>query len=136
MNPPLGRSALWRQLRQQSLLVPAVRRPIIRGGGLWLSDPKRPSLQKNETHPMEDSFAVHACLETHAPRSAVIVGGGYIGMEMADAFVHRGLSVTVVEHGASVLKTVDASLGRFVSAELRQHGVQVVTHVAVERIAQ
>src|SRR5438270_4118399 len=85
---------------------------------------------------MENSFAVHACLETHAPRSAVIVGGGYIGMEMADAFVHRGLSVTVVEHGASVLKTVDASLGRLVSTELRQHSVQVVTHVAVERIEQ
>jgi len=85
---------------------------------------------------MEDSFAVHACLETHTPRSAVIVGGGYLGVEMADAFVHRGLSVTVVEHGASVLKTVDASLGRFVSAELRRHGVKVVTHVAVERIAQ
>ncbi|MFL5656431.1 MAG: FAD-dependent oxidoreductase [Ktedonobacteraceae bacterium] len=85
---------------------------------------------------MEDSFAVHAYLETHAPRSAVIVGGGYLGVEMADAFVHRGISVTMVEHGASVLKTVDASLGRFVSAELRQHGVEVVTHVAVERIAQ
>jgi NADPH-dependent 2,4-dienoyl-CoA reductase/sulfur reductase-like enzyme len=85
---------------------------------------------------MEDSFAVHAFLETHAPRSALIVGGGYIGMEMADAFVHRGLSVTVVEHGASVLKTVDESLGRFVSAELGSHGVKVVTHVAIERIAQ
>src|SRR2546421_5884411 len=85
---------------------------------------------------MEDSFAVHACLETHAPRSAVIVGGGYIGMEMADAFVHRGLAVTVVEHGASVLKTVDESLGRLVLAELRRHGVVVATGVAVERIAQ
>src|SRR3989442_7492375 len=85
---------------------------------------------------MEDSLAVHACMETHAPRSAVIVGGGYLGVEMADAFVHRGFSVTVVEHGASVIKPVDESLGRFVSAELRQHGVEVVTHVAVERIAQ
>src|SRR5712691_6025343 len=76
---------------------------------------------------MEDSFAVQGYLETHAPRSAVIVGGGYIGMEMADAFVHRGLAVTVVEHGASVLKTVDESLGRQVEASLRQHGVEVVT---------
>jgi NADPH-dependent 2,4-dienoyl-CoA reductase/sulfur reductase-like enzyme len=79
---------------------------------------------------MEDSFAVHA------PRSAVIVGGGYIGMEMADAFVHRGLAVTVVEHGASVLKTVDESLGKQVLAVLRRHGVEVATRTAVERIAQ
>lgn len=85
---------------------------------------------------VQDSFAVHEYLDTHAPRSAVIVGGGYIGMEMADAFVHRGLAVTVVEHGGSVLKTVDESLGRHVSAELRRHGVQVATGIAVEHIAQ
>jgi NADPH-dependent 2,4-dienoyl-CoA reductase/sulfur reductase-like enzyme len=85
---------------------------------------------------MQDSFAVHEHLETHAPRSAVIVGGGYIGVEMADAFVHRGLPVTLVEHGASVLKTVDESLGKLVSAELRHHGVEVATGVAVERIEQ
>ncbi len=85
---------------------------------------------------MQDSFAVHEYLDTRAPRSAVIVGGGYIGVEMADAFVHLGLVVTVVEHGASVLKTVDESLGRRVSAELGHHGVEVATCVAVERIAQ
>lgn len=84
---------------------------------------------------MEDSFAVHAFLDTHAPRSAVIVGGGYIGMEMADAFVHHGLAVTVVERSASVLKTVDESLGRQVEAELRRHGVEVVTGVGMERVA-
>jgi len=79
---------------------------------------------------MQDSFAVHEYLDTHAPASAVIVGGGYIGMEMADAFVRLGLAVTVVEHGASVLKTVDESLGKQVLAELRHHGVEVATGVA------
>jgi NADPH-dependent 2,4-dienoyl-CoA reductase/sulfur reductase-like enzyme len=85
---------------------------------------------------MQDAFTVHEYLDTHAPRSAVIVGGGYIGMEMADAFVRRGLSVTVVERGSSVLKTVDESFGKRVEAHLRQHGVQVATGVSVERIAQ
>ena len=85
---------------------------------------------------MEESFAVHACLETQAPRSAVIVGGGYLGTEMADAFTHRGLAVTLVEHGAWVLKTVDESLGKLVEVELQRHGVQVATGVAIERIAQ
>ena len=85
---------------------------------------------------MEDSFAVHARLETHTPRSAVIVGGGYLGTEMADAFTHQGLAVTVVEHGGTVLKTVDERLGRLVGAELRRHGVEMATGIAVERIAQ
>ena len=73
---------------------------------------------------MEDSFAVHAYLESQTPRTAVIIGGGYIGLEMADALTHRGLSVSVVEHGASVLKNFDTSLGHQVGAELRRHGVR------------
>src|SRR5260221_13637568 len=85
---------------------------------------------------MQDRFAVHEYLDAHAPPSAVIVGGGYIGMEMADACVQLGLAVTVVEHGASVVKTVDESLGKQVLAELRHHGVEVATGVSVERIAQ
>ncbi len=75
-------------------------------------------------------------LRTHNLRSAVIVGGGYIGMEMADALTHRGLAVTVVEHGESLPKTVDQSLGQLVSDELRRHHIQVITSVRVEGIAK
>lgn len=85
---------------------------------------------------MEDSFAVHTYLSKHSPRSAVIVGGGYIGLEMADALTLRGIAVTVVEHGSSVLKTVDASLGEMVGAELRKHRVEVVNRVAIEHMRQ
>ncbi len=41
-------------------------------------------------HTMEDSFAFHRFLEQHESKSAIIVGAGYIGLEMADALVHRG----------------------------------------------
>jgi len=83
---------------------------------------------------MADAFAVHQHLEAHTPRSALIIGGGYIGMEMADALTRRGLAVTVAEHGASVLKTIDASFGSLISAELVRHGVRVETGVRIERI--
>ena len=85
---------------------------------------------------MEDSFAVHAYLKAQTPRTAVIIGGGYIGLEMADALTHRGLSVSVVEHGASVLKNFDISFGHQVGAELRRHGVRVTNHVGIEEIVQ
>src|ERR1039457_4094215 len=85
---------------------------------------------------MEDSFAVHTYLNKRFPRSAIIVGGGYIGLEMADALTLRGIAVTVVEHGSSVLKTVDASLGEMVGAELRKHRVEVVNGVAIEQMKQ
>lgn len=85
---------------------------------------------------MQDSFAVHQHLNTTPPRSAVIIGGGYIGLEMADALTQWGIRVIVVEHGASTLKTVDPSLGRRVNEELQRHGVQVVNGVAIEHIEQ
>lgn len=85
---------------------------------------------------MEDSFAVHTYLSTQAPRAVVIVGGGYIGLEMADALTFRGIAVTVVEHGSSVLKTVDASLGEIVGTELRKHRVEVVSGVTIEQVKQ
>lgn len=84
---------------------------------------------------MADSFALEDYLVSRAPQSAVIIGGGYIGLEMADALTLRGLSVTLVEHSPTVLKTVDADLGRIVGDTLQQHGVTVVTGVSVEDIA-
>ncbi|MGO9567339.1 MAG: FAD-dependent oxidoreductase [Desulfomonilaceae bacterium] len=83
---------------------------------------------------MEDSFAVHKWLTEHEPQSALIVGGGYIGMEMADALSLRGMSVTVVEFAETVLTTVDNPLGEKVAAELEQHGVNVATGVGIESI--
>jgi NADPH-dependent 2,4-dienoyl-CoA reductase/sulfur reductase-like enzyme len=85
-------------------------------------------------HTMDNSFQMQRYLSTHPVRSALIVGGGYIGLEMADALTLRGLSVTLIEHGASVLKTVDPSLGRLVQAELEQHGVVVHTGIGVQQI--
>jgi NADPH-dependent 2,4-dienoyl-CoA reductase/sulfur reductase-like enzyme len=85
-------------------------------------------------HSMQDSFAMQRFLSEHAPRSAVIVGGGYIGLEMADALTLRGIAVTLVEHGPSVLKTIDPHLGALVRTHLEQHGVVVETGIRVQQI--
>jgi NADPH-dependent 2,4-dienoyl-CoA reductase/sulfur reductase-like enzyme len=78
-------------------------------------------------HSMGDTFAVMATLEQAAPASAVIVGAGYIGLEMADALTIRGLHVTQLEQLPEVLPTVDPELGALVHAELAAHGVEVLT---------
>jgi len=85
-------------------------------------------------HTMGDSFAVHRRLAEHAPRRAVVVGGGYIGIEMADALIQRGLEVTLLCRPPTVLPTVDQAIGREVEAELRGHGVRVFTGVSATRI--
>src|SRR6478752_3910185 len=86
-------------------------------------------------HSMGDTFALMRALETAAPASAVIVGGGYIGLEMADALTVRGLQVTQMEQLPEVLPTVDPQLGALVHAELAARGVEVLTGTTVQAIS-
>lgn len=84
-------------------------------------------------HSMDDSFAVRKAA-TSGARSVVIVGGGYLGLEMADAFRHLDLETTVVEMAGQVMTTVDPDLARPIEDELRSHGVAVALETTIERI--
>ena len=87
-------------------------------------------------HSMGDTFAVIRTLEQAAPASAVIVGAGYIGLEMADALTVRGVHVVQMEQLSEVLPTVDPGLGALVHAELASHGVEVLTGTTVRGITR
>jgi NADPH-dependent 2,4-dienoyl-CoA reductase/sulfur reductase-like enzyme len=87
-------------------------------------------------HSMGDTFAVMCTLEDAAAASAVIVGAGYIGLEMADALTVRGLRVTQMEQLGEVLPTVDPQLGALAYAELAAHGVEVLTGTTVRQITR
>jgi NADPH-dependent 2,4-dienoyl-CoA reductase/sulfur reductase-like enzyme len=87
-------------------------------------------------HSMGDTFAVMRTIENTAPASAVIVGGGYIGLEMADALTTRGLAVTQMEQLHEVLPTVDPPLGVLVHGELAAHGVEVLAGTTVRVISR
>ncbi len=83
---------------------------------------------------MQDSMALKSWLDVHEPASVVVIGGGYIGMEMADAFKRRGMSVTVIEYADTVMTTLDPELGKRVQDALERHGVKVVTGTPVSAI--
>jgi NADPH-dependent 2,4-dienoyl-CoA reductase/sulfur reductase-like enzyme len=87
-------------------------------------------------HSMGDTFALMETLTGAAPGSAVIVGAGYIGLEMADALVTRGLAVTQMEQLPEVLPTVDPELGALVHTELAARGVEVLTGTTVQAISR
>jgi NADPH-dependent 2,4-dienoyl-CoA reductase/sulfur reductase-like enzyme len=98
-------------------------RPPIQG--LAGADPLGPSDGVHLLHSMDDTFAVMQTLEEAAAARAVIVGAGYIGLEMAEALVARGLAVTQIEQLPEVLPTVDPELGGLVRDQLVEHGVEV-----------
>jgi NADPH-dependent 2,4-dienoyl-CoA reductase/sulfur reductase-like enzyme len=87
-------------------------------------------------HTMGDTFAVMRTLEESSAASAVIVGAGYVGLEMADALISRGLAVTQIEQLPEVLATVDTELGALVHAELAAQRVEVLTSTTARRISR
>jgi NADPH-dependent 2,4-dienoyl-CoA reductase/sulfur reductase-like enzyme len=64
-------------------------------------------------------------------RRIVIVGGGYIGLEMAEAFIHRGCTATVIDRNAQPLSVVDEDFGRRVADAMRAEGIDVRCDVEV-----
>jgi NADPH-dependent 2,4-dienoyl-CoA reductase/sulfur reductase-like enzyme len=87
-------------------------------------------------HSMPDTFAVMRTIEQTQPATAVIVGAGYVGLEMAEALTARGIAVIQIEQLPEVLPTVDPELGALVHAELEAHGVQVRAGATVTRISK
>jgi NADPH-dependent 2,4-dienoyl-CoA reductase/sulfur reductase-like enzyme/rhodanese-related sulfurtransferase len=73
-------------------------------------------------------------IEVNTPASAVIAGGGFIGMEMAEAFVQRGISTTVVELLPRLMSTMDPEFGGMIARRLESHGVSVRTGVGIAEI--
>ncbi len=110
-----------------------VRPPI---AGLDGPDALGPADGLHLLHTMGDTFAVMRTLQEKAPTSALIVGAGYIGLEMADALITRGLAVTQMEQLDEVLPTVDPVIGALVRRQLVEHGVDVLSGTTVTSITR
>jgi NADPH-dependent 2,4-dienoyl-CoA reductase/sulfur reductase-like enzyme len=79
---------------------------------------------------LADGERIKRFLAEHDPKSALLVGAGYIAMELAEALRARGLAVTVLEKGPQLLPGFDARIAALIGEELERHAVQV--HTAVE----
>ena len=74
---------------------------------------------------LEDAIALRGLLDAGRIGRALVVGAGYIGLEMAEALAARGAQVTVVEVLPRVMANVDVPVGALVEAEVRRHGVDL-----------
>lgn len=82
-----------------------------------------------------DMDRIHAFIAEQRPRTAVVIGGGFIGLEMAEAFHRRGVRTTVVELQPTVMSVMDPEFGTQVARELARNGVCVQTGVGVTSIS-
>ena len=74
---------------------------------------------------VEDTFAIHAFIEQNAPRRAVVAGGGFIGLEMAENLTQQGIETTIVERMEQVMAPLDSDMACSVHAYLREKGVNL-----------
>lgn len=74
---------------------------------------------------LQDGIRLREALDADRPRRAVIIGGGYVGLEMAEALVRRGVDVTLVEQAGTVMGTLDPDMSALVVDALQRAGVRL-----------
>lgn len=80
---------------------------------------------------VEDALRIHGFVKQEHPQSAVVVGGGFIGLEMAENLRKRGLAVTIVERMEQLFTPFDPDMASFVHAQFRTNGVNLVLGASV-----
>lgn len=83
-----------------------------------------------------DAQQIFHYMEQSQPQRAVIIGGGYIGVEMAEALRERGLAVAIVELLPQLMPNFDADMVEEVTAHLAEQGVQIYTGTRVNQLQQ
>ena len=84
---------------------------------------------------VEDTFRIREFVTRQRPRSAILAGGGFIGLELAENLRELGLEVTIVQRPRHLLSQLDPEMAAFLHAELRQHGVRLMLGHSVEGFA-
>ena len=80
---------------------------------------------------VEDTFAIKDFVTEHKPRSAVMVGGGFIGVELAENLRQLGLEVTIVQRPTQLLSPFDADMASFIHNQMRKNGIKLALGATV-----
>ncbi len=82
---------------------------------------------------VEDTLRIRDFVDQNHPKEATVVGGGFIGLEVAENLCERGIRVTLVEKAPQLLAPLDEDMASFVHAKFRKKGVRLLLNTAVSR---
>ena len=85
---------------------------------------------------VEDTFKIKEYVNRNHPKTAVLAGGGFISLELAENLKALGINVTVVQNGNQLMNPFDPEMAAFIHNELRKQGVNIVFGHAVEEIKE
>ena len=81
---------------------------------------------------VEDTFRIKEYLQKNHPKSAVLAGGGFISLELAENLRELGMKVTIVQRPKQLMNPFDPDMAAFIHAEVRKHGVRLALGHTVE----
>ena len=81
---------------------------------------------------VEDTFHIKEYINKYQPKSAVLSGGGFIGLELAENLKELGMDVTIVQRPKQLMNPFDADMASFIHSEMRKHGVKLALGHTVE----
>ena len=81
---------------------------------------------------VEDTFRIKAYISENHPKSAVLAGGGFISLELAENLRELGMDVTIVQRPKQLMNPFDADMASFIHSEMRRHGVKLALGHTVE----
>lgn len=85
---------------------------------------------------VEDTLKIKKYIEENNPKSAVIAGGGFIGIETAENLRHIGIDVTIVQGHSQLMTPFDGDMASFIHAEVRKNGINLMLNRRVEKIEE
>ena len=85
---------------------------------------------------VEDTLRIREFVEKQKPRSAVLAGGGYIGLELAENLNELGVDVTIIQRPKHLLNPFDPEMAAFIHAKLRSKGIRLMLGHSVEGFRQ
>ena len=81
---------------------------------------------------VEDTFRIKEYINQYHPRSVVLAGGGFIGLELAENLREIGMDVTIVQRPKQLMNPFDPDMAAFLHAEMRKHGIHLAMGYTVE----
>ena len=84
---------------------------------------------------VEDTLKIRGFIEQKRPKTTVVIGGGFIGLEMAENLAELGIKTTIVQRSNHLLPTVDYDMASFIHANFRHHGVQLLLNTNTNKMS-
>ena len=85
---------------------------------------------------VEDTLRIKEHIDRHRPKSAILAGGGFIGLELAENLRELGMEVAIVQRPKQLMSPFDADMAAMIHGEMRRHGVRLVLGQTVEGFAE